>query len=170
LEGMNMIATNARTGHVAMFLRNPDKPQDLWVVEQQPPDGAQMHLAQEWFETMYNGSQDNCNEKRCCASIFPLNDEARAHFDERKVWDYWMKDLYKRPFVQVASLFSAMDSTNPDFYPKPLNLEFFYILAMIGDRFEKMKSFESEVFLEGLNRRLNTDFDSMTKIVIIFLF
>jgi hypothetical protein len=37
LEGINMIVTNARTGHVAMFLRNPDNRTQLYVVENQPP-------------------------------------------------------------------------------------------------------------------------------------
>lgn len=141
-------------------MRDPENPKELYVVEAQPESGVKMTPMDPWFETMHNGSYDNCHPDSCSSSIIPLSDESRKAFDNKKAWNYLMSVLGK-PYIQNGEFFSTVDSADPAAYKAPLSPGFLFIAALVMERFKTTSGAAKVLILDGLNRRLNSNFPTI---------
>ncbi|KAL0205966.1 hypothetical protein P9112_001273 [Eukaryota sp. TZLM1-RC] len=89
IEALIMVGSNSRSGHAAMFLRDPDT-HELFVAEAQPPEeggfGENIFRTpfKQWMKSAINGSYFDCTPETCHAVWLPLSDEARSYYNERK--------------------------------------------------------------------------------------
>eukprot|EP01086_Lenisia_limosa_P011585 TRINITY_DN3779_c0_g1_i2.p1 TRINITY_DN3779_c0_g1~~TRINITY_DN3779_c0_g1_i2.p1 ORF type:complete len:475 (-),score=117.04 TRINITY_DN3779_c0_g1_i2:134-1558(-) len=158
VEAAIMAATYARSGHAALFLRDPAT-NVLHVIENQPEKGVFSTPFDIWFTEMKNGTYDGCTPESCTASLLPLSDKARQHFDAKKAWESFQR-LNGQPYSDTAELLAGLDTIEPKYFDPTFTPEVVTTMMLLfpaaGDMY----------MVDAANMRLGTNFTHYRELVI----
>uniref|UniRef100_A0A7S3MJI4 Uncharacterized protein n=1 Tax=Favella ehrenbergii TaxID=182087 RepID=A0A7S3MJI4_9SPIT len=147
LDPMIMYGTGSRVGHNVMALRFDG---ELYVVESQdawywPTHGLQRTKWADWIKYAENADFH--------VTWHPLNDEARAKFDEKKANDFFHK-TEGLPYGYHNFLYGWVDTAN-DNWPPLLAKEFVPVMFKLVEDIKPTLAYN--FFTEALNKRMGVD-------------